>query len=75
MLKTGYGLLMTAGACLVGYAVFWFVRWLIGAPSISLFFKVVILVAGAGLVLSLGGLMIERRREEKHARRDSDHND
>ncbi len=75
MLRTGYGLLMTAGACLVGYLIFWFVRWLVGAPSIGLFFKVVILVGGAGLLLTLVGLVLERRREEKHARRDPHHND
>jgi len=75
MLRAGYSLLMTAGACLVGYVIYWFVRWLVAAPGIILFFKVVILVGGAGLLLTLVGLVLERRREERHARGDRhDHN-
>lgn len=71
MLKLGYGLMMLAGAGLVGYAGYHVVRALVTAPGIPSFFKGLILLAGLGVIVTLIGLVRERRREVAH---DSDHN-
>lgn len=66
VLKLGYGLMMLAGAGLVGYAGYHVVRALIGAPGIPPFFKGLILLAGLGVIVTLIGLVRERRKEEAH---------
>lgn len=67
MLKVGYGLMMLAGACLTGYAGYHVVRILIASPVIPAFSKGLILLAALGVVVTLIGLLRERRREEKDA--------
>ena len=67
VLKIGYGLMMLAGACLVGYAGYHVVRALVASPAIPTFFKGLILLAALGVIVILIGLMCERRREEKDA--------
>ena len=65
MLKIGYGLMMLAGACLVGYAGYHVVRALVASPAIPTFFKGLILLAALGVIVTLIGLIRERRREDK----------
>ena len=67
MLKIGYGLLTSAGACAVGFVGYYVVRVLVTAPGIHWFLKAVILLAGAGAVLVVIGLVRERRKEERDA--------
>jgi F0F1-type ATP synthase membrane subunit c/vacuolar-type H+-ATPase subunit K len=67
VLKIGYGLMMLAGACLVGYAGYHVIRALVASPAIPAFFKGLILLAGLGVIVTLIGLVRERRREEKDA--------
>ena len=67
VLKIGYGLLMFAGACAVGFVGFHVIRVLVTAPGIHPFFKAVILLAGAGAILVVIGLIRERRKEERDA--------
>jgi hypothetical protein len=67
VLKIGYGLLMAAGACAVGFVGYHILRILIAAPGIHPFFKVVILLAAVGAILVLVGLVRERRKEERDA--------
>ena len=67
MLRIGYGLLMLAGACAVGFVGYHIIRVLVTAPGIHWFFKAVILLAGVGAVLVVIGLVRERRKEEKGA--------
>jgi len=64
MLKLGYFLMIAAGGLLGGYAAYSVVRVIITAPGLCLFFKLVILVGAAGLLITLAGLIIERRREK-----------
>jgi len=68
--RAGYGLIMIAGAGLIGYAGYHAARLLIASSEIGLFFKGLILVVCLGLVLALAGLIWERRKEERHADRD-----
>jgi F0F1-type ATP synthase membrane subunit c/vacuolar-type H+-ATPase subunit K len=65
VLKIGYGLMMLAGACLIGYAGYHVVRALVASPAIPPFFKGLILLAALGVIVTLIGLVRERRREEK----------
>ena len=67
MLKIGYALMMLAGACAVGFVGYYVIRVLVTAPGIHPFFKVVILLAGVGVILVLIGLVRERRKEDKDA--------
>jgi len=67
VLKIGYWLMMTAGALLAGYVAYFLIRLLVTAPGIGIFFKVVILVGASGLILTIAGLVWERRKEEKDA--------
>ena len=67
MLKIGYGLTMLAGACLVGYAGYHVIRALVASPAIPVFFKGLILLVALGVIVTLIGLLCERRREEKDA--------
>jgi len=67
MLKIGYGLLISAGACAVGFVGYYIIRVLVTAPGIHWFFKAVILLAGAGAILVVIGLVRERRKEERDA--------
>jgi len=66
LLKIGYALILVAGAGLVGYAGYHAVVFLIRAPGVNLFFKALILCAGVGVIVTLIGLVIEKRREDKH---------
>jgi len=70
MLKIGYGLMMAAGILLGGYIAFLLIRLIVEAPGLNLFFKVVILIGAAGLLTTLGGLIVERRKERKDDPRD-----
>ena len=67
VLRIGYGLLMLAGACAAGFVGYHIIRVLVTAPGIHWFFKAVILLAGAGAILVVVGLIRERRKEEKDA--------
>ena len=67
MLRVGYGLMMLAGACLIGYAGYHVIRALVASPVIPAFFKGLILLAAFGVIVTLIGLIRERRREEKDA--------
>ena len=55
--------MLVAGAVLVGFVLFQAVSWLILTAEISLFFKVLSLVGGLGIVLTLVGLIIEKRKD------------
>ncbi|MFC2079689.1 hypothetical protein ACFLSZ_06885 [Candidatus Bipolaricaulota bacterium] len=72
MLKVGYVLILAAGAGLVGFAGYHAISFLIFAPGIHPFFKALILCAGVGVVLTLVGLVIERRKESKHVPSDDE---
>ena len=52
MLRIGYGLMMLAGACLVGYAGYHGVRALVTSPAIPSFFKGLILQAALGMIVA-----------------------
>jgi len=67
VLRVGYGLMMLAGGCLVGYAAYHAIRALLSIPEIPPFLKAVILLAAFGILLTLGGLIWERRKEERDA--------
>ena len=72
MLKLGYFLMIAAGVLLGGYAAYWVVRVVVTSPGLGLFFKVVILVGATGLLITLAGLVIERRREKDDYSDDGD---
>ena len=72
MLKLGYFLMIAAGVLLGGYAAYWVVRLVVTAPGLGLFFKVVILVGATGLLITIVGLIIERRREKDDYSDDGD---
>ncbi len=63
VLRLGYWLMIIAGSLLGGYAAYFVVRTIATAPGLSTFFKVVILTGAAGLLLTLIGLIIDRRRD------------
>jgi len=67
VLRIGYGLMMLAGASLIGYAGYQAVRALVTSPAIPAFFKGLILLAALGVIVTLIGLIRERRREERDA--------
>lgn len=71
MLRVGYGMLMLAGAGLVGYLGYHLARILWQTHAIPVFVKALILLAGAGIVVTLIGLIWERRREERSASDDN----
>jgi len=70
LLRIGAWLMSAAGLLIAGYAVYWLVRLLVFAPGISVFFKVAILVGGIGLLITLVGLIMERRKEAEDASSD-----
>jgi len=72
MLKIGYVLILIAGVGLIGYVGYHAVSALILTSSINVFFKALILCAGVGVILALIGLVIERRKEEKHVSSDDE---
>lgn len=72
MLKIGYAITLIAGAGLVGFALYQAVAWLIVAPGINPFFKALILVASVGIVLTLVGLIIEKRKDGEHVPSDDE---
>jgi hypothetical protein len=67
MLKIGYGLTLLAGGLLVGYLGYLLVRFLLAAQFIGPFFKAVILLGALGVLMTLAGLIRERRKESKDA--------
>ena len=67
MLRIGYGLMMLAGASLIGYVGYHGIRAFLSSSAIPAFFKGLILLAVVGVIVTLIGLIRERRREEKDA--------
>ena len=67
MLKTGYVLMMLAGAGAIGFVGHHVVRLVVVSAAIHPFFKAVILLAGLGVLLAVAGLIRERRREDRDA--------
>ena len=65
MLKIGCWLLGGVGILLGGYATYAFIRLIVLAPELQVFFKVIILVGVFGLALILIGLAWERRKEKR----------
>ena len=65
MLKIGCWLLGVAGILLGGYMAYAFVRLIVMAPKLQIFFKVVILLGVFGLALVLISLAWERRKEKR----------
>jgi len=72
MLKIGYALILIAGAGLVGFLGYHAVLFLIQSSGVHLLFKILILCAGVGVILTLVGLVIEKRREDKHVSSDDE---
>ena len=72
MLRIGYLLMILSVALLGGYAAYFIVSAIATAPGLSLFFKIVILVGIAGFVVTLVGLIIERRRDNDDYSNDGD---
>jgi hypothetical protein len=65
MLKIGCWLLGVAGILLGGYATYAFIRLIVAAPELHIFFKVIILLGVFGLALVLMSLAWERRKEKR----------
>jgi len=63
MLKLGYWLMIVAGTLLGGYVAYFLVHLILTAPGIGTFFKVVILIGAAGLIITIIGLVLERKKE------------
>lgn len=72
MLRIGYALILLAGAGLVGFAGYHAISFLIFAPGIHPFFKALILCASVGVVVTLIGLVIEKRKEGKYVPSDDE---
>jgi len=72
MLKLGYFLMIAAGVLLGGYAAYLVIRTVAMAPGLGLFFKIIILVGAAGLLITIVGLIIERRRDKDDYSDDGD---
>ncbi len=72
MLKIGYALILVAGVGLIGFVGYHAVSSLVFASGINPFFKALILCAGAGVILALIGLVIEKRKEDKHVSSDDE---
>jgi hypothetical protein len=70
VVRAGYALLLLAGGTLLGYALYTVIRLLLAAQGVPVLFKVVILLAVVGLLMTVAGLVVERRREERRAVRD-----
>jgi hypothetical protein len=66
MLKIGYALMLAAGGGLVGYAGYQAIVALIRVPGVHPVIKALVLCAGAGVILTLIGLVIEKRKEDRH---------
>ncbi|MCI2426775.1 hypothetical protein LM597_05145 [Candidatus Acetothermia bacterium] len=66
--------MIAAGSAVVGYILYHLVRMLVTFPGIPLFFRISILVGGAGVIIVILGLIRERikKRKEEH---DADYND
>ncbi len=67
MLKLGYFLMITAGVLLGGYLAYNLIRMILLAPGIGIFLKVVIIIGATGFIITLAGLIRERRKEEENA--------
>jgi len=71
VVRIGYGLMLAAGTLLAGYVAVTLVRLLLSAPGIPVLFKAIILLGALGLVVTIVGLVVERRKEERHAAGDN----
>ncbi len=70
MLKLGYWLMIVAGSLIGGYAAYFLIRLIVTAPGIGTFFKVVILIGAVGLIITIIGLILERKKEGKNVSSD-----
>ncbi len=70
MLKLGYWLMIVAGSLIGGYAAYFLIHLIVTAPGIGTFFKVVILIGAAGLIITIIGLILERKKEGKNVSSD-----
>ncbi len=70
MLKVGYTIILITGTLLLGYLAYSLVRVLVLARGIGPFFKGVILLGGVGILITLAGLVLERRKERADDHRD-----
>ncbi len=70
MMKLGYWLMIVAGSLIGGYAAYFLIRLIVTAPGIGTFFKVVILIGAAGLIITIIGLILERKKEGKNVSSD-----
>jgi len=70
MLKLGYWLMIVAGSLIGGYAAYFLIRLIVTAPGIGTFFKVVILIGAVGLIITIIGLIMERKKEGKNVSSD-----
>ncbi len=70
MLRIGYAFILTAGGLLAGYVAYALIRLLVTSPAIGPVFKGVILLGALGLILTLVGLILERRKEKDDVDRD-----
>jgi len=71
MLKLGYWLMTVAGALLGGYVAYLLIYALVTTAGLHPFFKALILIGVAGVLITIIGLIRERRKEGK----DADSND
>ena len=70
MLKLGYWLMIVAGSLIGGYAAYFLIRLIVTAPGLGTFFKVVILIGAAGLIITIIGMILERKKEGKNVSSD-----
>jgi len=70
MMKLGYWLMIVAGSLIGGYAAYFLIRLIVAAPGIGTFFKVVILIGAAGLIITIIGLILERKKEGQNVSSD-----
>ncbi|MEA3356712.1 MAG: hypothetical protein U9Q23_05200 [Candidatus Bipolaricaulota bacterium] len=67
MLKLGYWLMTVAGALLGGYIAYLLIHVLVTTAGLHPFFKALILTGVAGVLITIIGLIRERRKEGKDA--------
>jgi Co/Zn/Cd efflux system component len=66
VLKLGYILMLTAGGGLLAYGLYRIIEALVRLPGVHPWIKALILCAGAGVLMTLIGLIIEKKKEDKH---------
>ncbi len=72
MLRLGYLLMSLSVVLLSGYAAYFVIRTIVTARVLNPFFKVVILAGIAGFIVTIVGLIIERRRDNDNHSNDGD---